>query len=193
MGTSLRWTIADLEAFPDPLDDTRYEIIDGELYVSTQPSLEHQHTSGVIYAVLREWSEATGRGLAFPAPGVIFADDDNVAPDVVWLSRERLREVRGTDGKLHGAPELMVEVLSPGGRNELRDREAKLKLYSRRGVDEYWLLDWQQRRAEVYRRAPDRPEVLTLAVTLSGADRLESPLLPGFGVQVGGLFLPDEI
>jgi Uma2 family endonuclease len=60
-------------------------------------------------------------------------------------------------------------------------------------VDEYWLLDWQQRRAEVFRRAPDRPEVLTLAATLSAADRLESPLLPGFGVQIGRLFLPDEI
>jgi Uma2 family endonuclease len=193
MGTSMRWTIADLEAFPEPLDDTRYEIIDGQLYVSTQPSLEHQYASGVIHAGLREWSDATGRGLAFIAPGVIFAADDNVAPDVVWLSRERLREVRGADGKLHGAPELMVEVLSPGGRNELRDREAKLKLYSRRGVDEYWLLDWQQRRAEAYRRAPDGPELLTLAAALSAADRLESPLVPGFGVQVGRLFLADEI
>jgi Uma2 family endonuclease len=193
MGTSLRWTIADLEAFPDPLDDTRYEIIDGELYVTTQPSLEHQYASGGVQAALLEWSEATGRGRPFAAPGVIFADDDNVAPDVVWLSRERLRAARGADGKLHAAPELMVEVLSPGGRNELRDRAVKLKLYSRRGVDEYWLVDWQRRRVEVYRRAPSEPETLRLAATLTAGARLESPLLPGFGILIDRLFLPDEI
>lgn len=190
MSTSTRWTIADLDGLPDPLDDTRYEIIDGELYVSKQPSLEHQYTCTVVTSALRVWSEATGRGMAFFAPGVIFAEDDNVAPDVVWLSRERLRAARGADGKLHLAPELMVEVLSLGAANERRDREAKRKLYARRGVDEYWIVDVQGRRVEVYRQVSGSLEP---SGTFLATDRLESPLLPGFGVPVEDLFLSDTL
>ncbi len=130
MAFSVRWTSADLEVLPDPLDDTRYEIIDGELFVAKQPSLEHQYACGELYAALRAWTEQTGLGLALIAPGIIFAEDDNVAPDVMWMSRARLRTAVGADRKLHAPPELVVEVLSPGASNERRDREAKFKLYA---------------------------------------------------------------
>ncbi len=122
-----------------------------------------------------------------PAPGLIFADDDNAAPDVIWVSAERYRTWVRADGKLHGPPELVVEVLSPGSENERRDLVAKLALYSRRGVDEYWILDWQQRRALVHRRVGD---TLALVHTLGAADRLESPLLPGFSWRVDDFFPP---
>ncbi len=187
-----RYTLADLEHVAQPWDDTRYEIIDGELFVSTQPSTEHQYAANEAAIELGVWNRRTGRGLVLPAPGLIFTDDDNAAPDVVWLSWERFRAVRGEDRKLHGPPELVVEVLSPGADNERRDRDDKLKLYSRRGVDEYWILDWQQRRAEVYRRAAEDRDVLRLAAALSAEDALETPLLPGFRVRVGDLFLTEE-
>src|SRR5919202_4880335 len=111
-GAPPRFTISDLEGFPQPLDDTRYEIIDGELYVSTQPSLDHQYATTMVAQHLSTWSQQSGLGIAFHAPGVIFAEDDNVAPDVVWLSWRRWKTAREADGKLHEAPELMVEVLS---------------------------------------------------------------------------------
>lgn len=187
-----RYTLADLEHVAQPWDDTRYEIIDGELFVSTHPSVQHQYTTNEVAARLRNWSSSAGLGWVFPAPGVFFADDDNAAPDVVWLGNERLRAILRGDGKLHGPPELVVEVLSPGAENERRDRDVKLRLYSRRGVDEYWILDWQQRRAEVYRRHPDDPSLLRLAAALGGDDVLESPLLPSFYVRVGDLFFPDQ-
>ena len=158
--------------------------------MAKQPSLEHQYTCGAVCAALRTWSEETGLGLAVSAPGVIFADDDNVAPDVVWLSRARLRTALGEDRKLHQAPELVVEVLSPGPANERRDREAKLKLYSRREVGEYWIVDGQQRLVDVYRK---EGPALRLAATVTGHDRLESPLLPGFSVPVSRLFLPEDM
>src|SRR5437868_4287433 len=82
---------------------------------------------------------------------------------------------------LHEPPELVVEVLSPGAANERRDRDAKLKLYARRGVDEYWLVDWQRRRVELYRR--DGP-AFRLGASLTDADQLQSPLLPGFAHAV---------
>jgi Uma2 family endonuclease len=134
---------------------------------------------------LEAWSVQTGAGEANLAPGVIFADDDDVAPDVVWISHTRRTTALGPDGHLHAAPELVIEVLSPGGTNERRDREAKLKLYSRRGVLEYWIVDWRTQQVEIYRRAD---LALHLVATLHSTDRLTSPLLPGFVCEIATLF-----
>jgi len=101
----------------------------------------------------------------------------NVVPDVVWISHERLAALMDEAGHLTGAPELAVEVLSPGVENERRDREAKLKLYESRGIREYWIVDWRLQQLEVYRRDQ---AMLRLVSTLFAEDVLPSPLLPGF-------------
>jgi Uma2 family endonuclease len=62
----------------------------------------------------------TGRGVAFSAPGIIFAEDENIAPDVIWIGKERLRMALVADGRLHQVSELVVEVLSPGPYDEQR-------------------------------------------------------------------------
>lgn len=183
MNTALRWTSADLAVLPD--NGKRYEIIDGELYMSRQPHWHHQRACLKICMALEAWSAQTGAGEANLAPGVIFADDDDVAPDVVWLSAARRNAVLGIEGHLHAAPELVVEVLSPGSVNERRDREAKLKLYSRRGVLEYWIVDWRTRQMEVYRR---ENLALHLVGTLHASDTLTSPLFPGLACEVATLF-----
>ena len=84
---ALRWTSADLEALPN--DGKRYEIIDGELIMSKQPHWHHQFACLQIGTQLNLYNQQTGAGQVNLAPGVIFADDDDVAPDVVWISRER--------------------------------------------------------------------------------------------------------
>ncbi|CAA9266869.1 MAG: hypothetical protein AVDCRST_MAG77-2890 [uncultured Chloroflexi bacterium] len=187
MVATRRYTTADLDTLPDPEEGARYEIIDGELIVSRQPTMGHQDACDELATVLRRWSRATGRGWAVSAPGVIFAEDQNVAPDVVWISTDRLHAALDERGHLRDAPELMVEVLSPGVENIQRDRGTKLDLYSRRGVEEYWVVDWQHHRIEVYRRADAAPD-LKLVATLQDDDTLTSPMLPGFGVRVGDLF-----
>jgi Uma2 family endonuclease len=178
------WTIADLESYP-VVEGQRYEIVAGELLVSTQPHVFHQETSDLIAFELRAWMRAGGSGRLWSAPGVIFDEENAVAPDVAWVSAERLAQVLGEDGKLHEAPDLVVEVLSPGPTNARRDREAKLRLYSVEGVREYWIADWEARRVQVYRR---QGAALRLAATLLAEDELTSPLLPGFKAQVGRLF-----
>jgi Uma2 family endonuclease len=183
MALAEKFTSTDLALMPD--DGKRYELIEGELYVSRQPSLEHQYTCGRLFKFLDDWDMETGLGATIPAPGLIFAEDDDVAPDVVWISRERLTNARDAAGHLHTAPELAVEVLSPGKANEQRDRQAKLKLYSRRGVQEYWIVDWMQKLVEVHRREQG---ALRLAATLYEQDALTSPLLPDFSCQVAKLF-----
>lgn len=131
------------------------------------------------------WSEEGRTGVALIAPGLVFSDGDDVGPDVVWVSHERMAGAIDKAGHFTRAPELVVEVLSPGTRNEYRDRQAKLKLYSRRGVSEYWIVDPLRRFVEVYRR---EGEALRLAATLYADDLLESPTLPGFSCPVSKLF-----
>ncbi|MBI3977443.1 MAG: Uma2 family endonuclease [Chloroflexi bacterium] len=182
MSISHRFTVTDLDLLPE--DGNRYEIIDGDLYVTTQPHWYHQLTSGRIVAALMAWSDQTGAGVVAPAPGVIFAPDQAVAPDLVWTSQERVERILGADGKLHAAPDLIVEVLSPGRPNEDRDRVLKLRLYSRYGVREYWIVDWRDRTIQLYRR---EQAALQLVGTLTADDTVTSPLLPGFAARVRDL------
>ncbi len=98
MNTDLRWTSADLEAFPE--NGNRYEIIEGELYMSRQPHYHHQVTCVNLAYFLKAWSDQTKAGEVSTAPGVVFADDDDVAPDLTWISRERLKKAPAEDGKL---------------------------------------------------------------------------------------------
>jgi Uma2 family endonuclease len=178
-----RFTSADLELLQH--DDKRYEIIDGELYVSTQPSWQHQAVGSRIGGALQSWSDQQGTGQANIAPGLVFSDDNDVVPDLVWISNERFAGALDKAGHLHTAPELVVEILSPGKKNEDRDRHAKLDLYSRRGVDEYWIADPHHSTIEVYRR---REATLKLIVTLKVGDTLQTPLLPGFSAPLDQLF-----
>ncbi len=178
------WTVDDLERLPDD-EGKRYEIIDGELYVSTQPSWQHQFVCLQIAGLLQAWSNQTQAGMANFAPGVIYSNDTAVAPDVVWISHERLASALQADGKLHASPELVVEVLSPGSENTRRDRNIKLALYSRRDVKEYWVVNWRERTIEVYRHTNG---ILTLDTTLNEGDTLETPLFPGLRCQVSQLF-----
>ncbi|MEM8807268.1 MAG: Uma2 family endonuclease, partial [Cyanobacteria bacterium P01_G01_bin.38] len=117
--------------------------------------------------------------------GVIFTPTDAVIPDVVWVSNDRLANSIDQAGHLSIAPELIVEVLSPGELNEQRDKEVKLKLYSRHGVQEYWIVSWQLQTLEIYRRTDAQ---LQLISTLSGDDRLTSPLLSEFSISVAQCF-----
>ncbi|HLO84101.1 MAG TPA: Uma2 family endonuclease [Nostocaceae cyanobacterium] len=178
----VRWTSADLELLPD--NGNRYEIIDGELFVTKAPHWKHQKACGNICTELTLWSRDTGLGQAAATAGIIFTDADNVIPDVVWVSNQRLANLLDDEGHLTGAPELVVEVLSAGAENERRDREVKLKLYTSRGVQEYWIVDWRLQQIEVYRR---EKAILVLVQTLFANDELTSPLLPGFSCVVGRL------
>lgn len=182
--TGVRWTMRDIEALPQN-EWTIYEIIDGELFVTRSPHRRHQKIIGKIYKALDSWSEETQLGEPDILPGLVLSDTDNVIPDLVWTSKEKLSVIEDEAGHLTAVPELVVEVLSSGSENIQRDREAKRKLYSVQGAQEYWIADRFTQKLEVYRRDTDR---LTLFATLYPADMLTSPLLPGFSAVVGQFF-----
>ena len=179
----LRWTSADLELLPD--NGNRYEIIDGELFVTRAPGWGHQKVCKNICRELDLWSQQTNLGETVNTPGIIYTDAHNVIPDVVWVSNERLAALLDEAEHLIGSPELVVEVLSPGEANERRDREVKLKLYATQGVREYWIADRRLQQIQIYRR---EQATLTLVATLFTSDELTSPLLPGFTCPVARLF-----
>jgi Uma2 family endonuclease len=183
-----KFTSADILLLPE--DNKRYEIIEGDLYVSRAPGYEHQYTCTRIAKFLDNWNDEAKLGVVLGAPGLIFAEDDDVIPDVVWVSHTTFAHSVDAAGHLTQAPELAIEVLSPGKANQDRDRQAKLRLYSRRGVSEYWIVDWMFQKVEIYRRKLAR---LKRVATLSAAEAIQSPLLPGFSCQAGTLFFsPPE-
>ncbi len=179
-----RFTSEDLECFPDN-DGKRYEIVDGELYVSKPTHYQHQYACGRLVWLLDAWSRRTNTGVAVIAPGVIFSKYDDVAPDVVWMRRERLLDGLDENGHIRTVPELIAEVLLPSEASQKCDREAKLALYSRVGVLEYWIVDWMKPQLEIYRREQG---ALKQVATLYYNDQLESPLLPEFTCLVSELF-----
>ncbi len=189
MTTGFRFTSAELERLPE-IEGVRYEIIDGDLYVSRQPDEIHQYTCTALTFALHGWSLQTGAGLTVGAPGLVFSEDNDVIPDLVWISHERRALARDEKGHYRIAPELVIEVLSPGSVNERRDRDLKLNLYSRQGVEEYWIADWRQHVVEVYRREDGG---LQLVAAVADGAVLTSPLLPGFACEVSSLWAPAVV
>jgi len=175
------WTTADLELLPE--SSNRYEIIDGELLVTRAPNWRHQAICDAICSELRIWSQKSGSGRPLSAVGLIFDDVDNVIPDLIWISNERLKVAEDSNGHFIQAPELVVEVMSKSG--DKRDSQTKLKLYSSQGVMEYWLVDRFLEQIQVYRRVDAR---LNLEETLTKNDNLTSPLLTNFSCGLQNIF-----
>src|ERR1700752_4101489 len=110
MVTALKLTIAQLDALPD--DGKRYELIDGELLVSKAPGIPHQRPLGKLFNRLSNYLGDSPVGEVILTPGVIFDDYNGVIPDIIFVSTGRERII--TDRGLIDAPDLIVEVVSPG-------------------------------------------------------------------------------
>jgi len=179
----LRLTNSDVECMPD--DGNRYELIEGKLHVSSAPGFVHQSVLANLIIALGEYVRRHPIGRVVPGVGVIFDDYNGVIPDLVFATHERMRSSL-IGGRFHGAPELVIEILSPGASNERRDRQIKRSLYDARGVAEYWLIDPANRTVECHRRNPAGQ--LVFETSLRQADPLTTSVLPGFAVTVDSLF-----
>jgi Uma2 family endonuclease len=133
------------DIWDSPDDGNRYEVIDGELYVTPPPNREHQHASGQLQGTIWSYLQAHPIGVLYAAPfGVMLAGLSGVQPDLVYVSNER-QEIL-TDQGASGAPDLVVEILSP--RTRSRDRGIKLRQYEAAGVPNYWIADPRSRTIE---------------------------------------------
>lgn len=133
-------TLDDFDNLPESLD--RYEILQGELIVTPAPRLEHQDLSQEINLVFTVAVRAKRFGKVYAAPvGVRLSMNDIVQPDLLVLSNAKRALIR--KNVIDGAPDVVVEILSPSTRRF--DLVRKMALYAEAGVPEYWIVDPEKR------------------------------------------------
>lgn len=167
-----------------PADAPRCELVEGVLHVTPAPSRPHQDLVFEIARRLDAHARRRKLGRMMISPfDVVLGPTTVVQPDVLFVARGRQDEVLGGGLRAYGAPDLVVEVLSPGTRR--LDLTAKRKAYSRAGVREVWFVDVGARTVEVWRRGA---RALVRRETLGEDDALVSDAVPGFRVRVGLFF-----
>ena len=163
-------------------EDERWELINGELIKVATPSVAHQMALSEIIFPLATFVKAGDLGSVFPRPtDVVLSDYDTVQPDVVFVSKERESVI--TRANIQGAPDLVVEILSPStARWDWRD---KFDLYELHGAPEYWLADPGFRTIWVFVL---REGAFAEAGRYGEGDTLVSPTLAGFELDLSDVF-----
>jgi Uma2 family endonuclease len=175
--TSTKLTYEDYCLLPD--DGRRHEIIDGEHYVNPSPNIQHQRISRKIAFAMTAYVEPRNLGEVFFAPcDVVLSNFDIVEPDIIYVRAAHQHII--TEANIKGAPDLVVEILSPSNRKY--DEAVKLKLYDAMGIAEYWIVDPDGETVKIYRRGSTG---FALAPT---GDDLTTPLIPGFSLALRDIF-----
>jgi Uma2 family endonuclease len=178
MITQTRMTVREFMALPESSDHV--ELIAGEVVVSPTPKFKHQNIAGNSYVTLKNLPQ----GITAISPMDVHLDDENVVqPDVFWVSGADSLCKLGDDGYWHGAPDLVVEVLSPS--TALRDHGVKFALYERFGTREYWLIDPEGEFVEVFHR---EGEMFRRFGVFGRDEAFALSVLPDVTVQVSALF-----
>lgn len=176
-------TIDDLEAIPYDKSH-RYELIEGELYVSRAPGIPHQLVLHNLQLKLGNYLEQNPIGFLVPGAGALFSEYNYVIPDLVFARKERWASIVAKE-QFNAAPDLVIEIVSPGSKNRKRDLKLKHALYGKYGVKEYWAVDCWSRSVIVFRLKGNTLEEI---MTLKEDDLIESPLFPGFSLKLSAIF-----
>jgi len=163
-------------------DDNQYELIGGKLVLVPAPRTLHQELVGKIYRKVAEFIYDNNLGKVFIAPtDVLLSEIEKPQPDILFVSIERLNII--TEMNVQGAPDLVVEILSPStGKN---DRVEKSRMYYKHGVMEYWIVDPDHKTIEVF--IPGEKN-WNLFQSYDDEDTLTSPLLKGLEIQLKNIF-----
>jgi Uma2 family endonuclease len=176
-------TVDDLEAIP--YDEWhRYELIEGELYVSCAPDIPHQLVLRNLLVKLSNYLEQNPIGTLVPGPGAVFSKHNSVIPDIAFVRKDRWNSIVAKN-RFNAAPDLVIEIVSPGPTNRSRDFNLKRKVYGKYGVQEYWIADTWSHSVTIFRLDEDTLREVT---TLRGNDILESPLFPGLSLNLSAIF-----
>jgi len=179
------WTYRDLVALPE--HQLRHELIDGEHIVTPSPGTPHQLAVWNLTAMLGPYLRASPIGTALTGPvDVKLSPYTVLVPDLVYFTAERFARVVN-EKHATAAPDLVVEILSPGTRR--RDKGRKRAVYDREGVGEYWIVDPETQSVTVLRQ-PRADAGLTdvTTLTLANGETLESPLFPGLQIPLREVF-----
>ncbi len=167
-------------------ENLRYELIGGEIFVSTAPRFIHQLLVTRLLTAISKYLENNPSGIVLTTPGLIFSEFDGVIPDLIYISHERLDEILDEEsGKFHGAPEIVIEILSPGKANARRDLQIKRELYEIYKVSEYWVVDPFEKQVSVFRFEKGE---LKKTETFKENEILKTKTLSGFELNLSELF-----
>lgn len=172
-------TLADLDATPD--DGRIHEMIDGEIVVSAAPTFRHELVSQQMNSLLLDWNRGHRAGLVLTAPtDVVLAEGQVFQPDLLYIADDNPGEV--IDGRFHGAPDIVVEIISPTSRS--RDTIVKAMRYARFGVREFWLVDPDLRTMSAY----DLVDGLSSERMADADGVLSSGVMAGLRIDPASLF-----
>lgn len=142
----LKLSYRDYVLFPD-CGSKLHEIIDGEHYITPSPRIRHQEISRNLEWIIESYLKKNRVGVILDAPcDVLLSNTDIVVPDLIYISNENKNII--TRANIQGAPDLIIEILSPS--NRIYDLELKRDLYEKYGVKEYWIIDPDEEMVEVY-------------------------------------------
>ena len=160
----------------------RYELIGGEIIVSTAPRYIHQLLTTRLIVTFSKYLEKNPIGEILSTPGLILSDFVGVIPDLIFITHERRDEtLNAVDGKFHGAPEIVIEILSPGRVNARRDLQIKRELYEIYNVPEYWAVKPQEKEIEIFKLGKE-------SKVYGEMETVDTSLLPKFKLSVKQLF-----
>ena len=180
MATTPRLTYQD---YANLESDDRYELLDGKLILLDSNSRDHQSVSISLMSEMYVFVKENDLGSVYVAPfDVLFTDTDVVQPDILFISREREHIL--TQANVQGAPDLIVEILSPS--SSTRDWRAKRELYASHGVREYWIIDPTNRIVSILLL---QDGVLEIDQTHTEDDTATSTVLDGFSVSLDSIFV----
>lgn len=176
MPATAPWTVEMVRELPD--DGKRYEVIDGELFVTPAPSRSHQRAVRELMLRLADHLRTNANFEVLASPADISAGERAlVQPDVFVVPRRDGPMPRGWEEV--GSLLLAIEILSP--TTARADRRAKRQLYQRERVPEYWIVDIDARLIERWRSKDERPEILTERIDWS-AGAAHPPLVIELGL-----------
>ncbi len=155
-----------------PQDRNRYEILEGELYMTPSPSLRHQRVVHRLTMILSQYVEAAGSGeLLFAPLDVLLSETNIVQPDILFLSRSKVPPHGAKN--LQVAPDLVIEVVSESSSEQ--DRVHKKRIYARHGISHSWIADPDNRTLEAFELAGSE---YRLAGAFTGDATATSSLFP---------------
>lgn len=176
-----QWTYDDWAQLPS--NGWKYEVLNGELFMTSPPTVSHQDASDELLAQMRTYAKQRRLGKVFSSPiGVRLPTQPvPVQPDVLFVKKEHLSIVTKT--YIEGAPDLVVEILSPS--NWTYDRQEKFEVYRAAGVSEYWIVDYRAKSIEVFNL--DNGSYVLSGKFTSG-QTAASTALAGFSIPVDEVF-----
>jgi len=178
--TRIKFTYQDYKSLPES-ETKRYELMEGELIMVPSPNFKHQSISRNLEFILHRFIQKKNLGTIIDAPFDVHLGEDVVQPDIFFISNKNSNII--TEEEIRGAPDLVIEILSPATAE--RDQIYKRTLYARSGVQEYWIVD------------PEKETIEALVLTKTGfktshiykkTDALTSDIFPGLTIDLSEVF-----